>query len=43
MPANAFNAYTDLGIGIIDWSSVPHYNHILSEKPTVDWFGDHFR
>src|ERR1700677_487966 len=36
MPANAFNAYTDLGIGI--GLRVPHYNHILSEKPTVDWF-----
>jgi uncharacterized protein len=36
MPANAFNAYTDYGIGI--GLRVPHYNHILSEKPTVDWF-----
>ncbi len=36
MPANAFNAHTDLGIGI--GLRVPHYNHILSEKPTVDWF-----
>ena len=36
MPANAFNAFTDYGIGI--GLRVPHYNHILSEKPTVDWF-----
>jgi uncharacterized protein (UPF0276 family) len=36
MPANAFNAHTDLGIGI--GLRVPHYDHILSEKPTVDWF-----
>jgi uncharacterized protein (UPF0276 family) len=36
MPANAFNAYTDLGIGI--GLRVPHYNHILSRKPAVDWF-----
>ncbi|HUC84578.1 MAG TPA: DUF692 domain-containing protein [Candidatus Acidoferrales bacterium] len=36
MPANAFNAMTDYGIGI--GLRVPHYNHILTEKPTVDWF-----
>jgi hypothetical protein len=36
MPANRFNAFTDYGIGI--GLRVPHYNHILSEKPTVDWF-----
>lgn len=36
MPANAFNAYTDLGIGI--GLRVPHYDHILSRKPAVDWF-----
>jgi len=36
MPANAFNAYTDYGIGI--GLRVPHYDHILSERPTVDWF-----
>jgi uncharacterized protein (UPF0276 family) len=36
MPANAFNAFTDYGIGI--GLRVPHYNHILSEKPAVDWF-----
>ncbi|MFI5337538.1 MAG: DUF692 domain-containing protein [Opitutales bacterium] len=36
MPANRFNAYTDYGIGI--GLRVPHYDHILSQKPTVDWF-----
>ena len=36
MPANPFNGFTDYGIGI--GLRVPHYNHILSEKPTVDWF-----
>jgi hypothetical protein len=36
MPANPFNGFTDYGIGI--GLRVPHYNHILSEKPAVDWF-----
>lgn len=36
MPANPYNGYTDYGIGI--GLRVPHYDHILSEKPTVDWF-----
>jgi uncharacterized protein (UPF0276 family) len=36
MPANRFNGFTDLGIGI--GLRVPHYGHILSKKPTVDWF-----
>ncbi|HLX71426.1 MAG TPA: DUF692 domain-containing protein [Verrucomicrobiae bacterium] len=36
MPANDFNGMTDYGIGI--GLRVPHYNHILTEKPTVDWF-----
>ena len=36
MPANRFNGYTDLGIGI--GLRIPHYYHILSEKPVVDWF-----
>jgi uncharacterized protein (UPF0276 family) len=36
MPANRFNAYTDLGIGI--GLRVPHYRHILDKKPTCDWF-----
>src|ERR1700753_3068401 len=36
MPANIFNGMTDYGIGI--GRRVPHYDHILTEKPTVDWF-----
>ena len=36
MPANRFNGFTDLGIGI--GLRIPHYNHILENKPTVDWF-----
>ena len=36
MPANSFNGFTDYGIGI--GLRVPHYDHILSEKPAVDWF-----
>ena len=36
MPANAFNGFTDYGIGI--GLRVPHYDHILSKKPAVDWF-----
>jgi uncharacterized protein (UPF0276 family) len=36
MPANKFNGQADLGIGI--GLRVPHYQHILSKKPTVDWF-----
>src|SRR5580692_9651214 len=36
MPANPFNAFTNYGIGI--GLRVPHYGHILSRKPTVDWF-----
>jgi hypothetical protein len=36
MPANPYNGYTDYGIGI--GLRVPHYDHILSNKPTVDWF-----
>ncbi|HZV35986.1 MAG TPA: DUF692 domain-containing protein, partial [Verrucomicrobiae bacterium] len=36
MPANRFNAFTDYGIGI--GLRIPHYRHILKEKPVVDWF-----
>ena len=36
MPANRFNGYTDYGIGIGLRS--PHYHHILTRKPVVDWF-----
>jgi uncharacterized protein (UPF0276 family) len=36
MPANRFNNFTNYGIGI--GLRVPHYSHILSKKPVVDWF-----
>ena len=36
MPANKFNGFTDYGIGI--GLRIPHYQHILSRQPTVDWF-----
>src|SRR5450432_1849447 len=36
MPANRFNGHSDYGIGI--GLRVPHYAHILSKKPVVDWF-----
>ncbi|MSU25302.1 MAG: DUF692 domain-containing protein [Opitutus sp.] len=36
MPANRFNAFTDYGIGL--GLRVPHYAHILEQKPTCDWF-----
>ena len=36
MTANRFNGFTDLGIGI--GLRVPHYQHILEQKPVVDWF-----
>lgn len=36
MPANRFNGFTDYGIGI--GLRVPHYDHIFSEKPVVNWF-----
>jgi uncharacterized protein (UPF0276 family) len=36
MPANRFNNFTDYGIGL--GLRVPHYQHILSRKPTCDWF-----
>ena len=36
MPKNLYNGFTELGIGI--GLRIPHYNHILSQKPTVDWF-----
>ena len=36
MPANRFNAFTDYGVGI--GLRIPHYDHIFSKKPTVDWF-----
>ena len=36
MPANRFNAFTEYGVGI--GLRIPHYDHILSRKPVVDWF-----
>ncbi len=36
MPANRFNGFKDMGIGI--GLRVQHYKHILSKKPVVDWF-----
>ncbi|HEX4426522.1 MAG TPA: DUF692 family protein, partial [Terriglobales bacterium] len=36
MSANRFNAFTEYGVGI--GLRVPHYDHIFSEKPLVDWF-----
>src|SRR5580704_8592997 len=36
MPANQFNGFTDYGIGI--GLRVPHYQHILTRRPVVDWF-----
>jgi uncharacterized protein (UPF0276 family) len=36
MPANRFNGFTEYGVGI--GLRIPHYRHILEEKPVVDWF-----
>jgi hypothetical protein len=36
MAANRFNGFTDYGVGI--GLRIPHYQHILSQKPVVDWF-----
>lgn len=36
VPANSFNNFTEYGIGI--GLRVPHYQHILAQKPVVDWF-----
>ena len=36
MPANRFNGFTDYGVGI--GLRIPHYRHILSRRPVVDWF-----
>jgi uncharacterized protein (UPF0276 family) len=36
MPANRFNGFTEYGIGI--GLRIPHYDHILTKKPVVDWF-----
>jgi uncharacterized protein len=34
--ANRFNGFTEYGVGI--GLRIPHYQHILSRKPVVDWF-----
>jgi uncharacterized protein (UPF0276 family) len=36
MPANRFNGFTEYGVGI--GLRIPHYQHIFSRKPVVDWF-----
>ena len=36
MPANRFNGNSDYGVGI--GLRVPHYQHIFSKKPIVNWF-----
>jgi hypothetical protein len=36
MPGNKFNSYQDHGVGI--GLRIPHYDHILTRKPVVDWF-----
>ena len=36
MPGNRFNNYQDHGVGI--GLRIHHYDHILTEKPVVDWF-----
>jgi uncharacterized protein (UPF0276 family) len=36
MPANCFNGFTEYGVGI--GLRAPHYQHILTRKPVVDWF-----
>src|ERR1700754_3138005 len=36
MAGNRFNGYSDYGVGI--GLRVPHYDHILSQRPVVDWF-----
>jgi len=36
MPANRFNGFTEYGVGI--GLRIPHYQHILENKPAVDWF-----
>src|ERR1700722_19346783 len=36
MGTNRFNNFTEYGIGI--GLRQPHYDHILSRKPVVDWF-----
>jgi uncharacterized protein (UPF0276 family) len=36
MPSDQWNRFSDYGIGV--GLRVPHFNHILEQKPVVDWF-----
>jgi uncharacterized protein (UPF0276 family) len=36
MPSNRFNGFTDYGVGI--GLRIPHYRHILEQRPVVGWF-----
>src|SRR4029078_25879 len=36
MSENRFNAFSNHGVGI--GLRLPHYQHIFSRKPVVDWF-----
>jgi uncharacterized protein (UPF0276 family) len=36
MPANRYNGFSNLGIGI--GLRAPHYQHVLSKQPSIDWF-----
>jgi uncharacterized protein len=36
MPANRFNGFTELDVGV--GLRIPHYPHILERKPVVNWF-----
>jgi uncharacterized protein (UPF0276 family) len=36
MPGNRFNNFQDYGVGI--GLRIPHYDHIFSRNPVVDWF-----
>jgi uncharacterized protein (UPF0276 family) len=36
MPGNRFNDFQDYGVGI--GLRIPHYDHIFSRNPVVDWF-----
>ena len=36
MTANRFNGFTDFGVGV--GLRIPHYRHILEQRPAVDWF-----
>ena len=38
MSANRFNGFTEFGIGIGIGLRIPHYNHILTKRPALDWF-----